>query len=658
MRIRYSCAIIVSLVASISILRAQSDDISGPLEYVQQPFDVLHYDADIDLTKAPSLDMRGLCRITFRWIDTLSSAPYFAFHLRSLSVDSVWLNGARVEAIPIGDPSSATFHYRVNPLSPPVSGDTAIATVAYHGTMTDELGSASWGGVGTGDSVVYAMGVGFSNNYVSATQHWLPCYDHPSDKATFRGRFIVPVNQFPVSNGTFTYPTVIDTITGSVVDWATALPTATYLLTFATSQYVGLNFGSDPVPTVVYSRVRDTAATRVSFSLLPRMVRTFSDRFVPYPFEKVGFVNTPIGAMEHQTMVSFPVSLSRRRDSINLTAAHELAHQWFGDYVTPTDFRHAWLTESFATFCESLWAEELGGTKAYLASLGSALNDYLPGIANREGMLPLYDFPRASPSSNYPSTIYQKGAVVVGMLRTRMGDSVFFAALKDYLSTYSFSNATTEQLKVILERHANESLDWFFDQWVYGKGWPRLSLRFGQAAMGNGFNRVTVDIAQTPAGDSRIYRNLPVELSFIGAGDTTVRVVMLDAADQSFTLDSIRDYSTVGVNRGFTLRSLLRVDGVSGVEWLGPNADSGDVTFFVKPNPTDGSAALTVQVRGADDCVGVRYELYDSSGQRLGTGSSEMCEFTIPTEGIASGAYVLRFRFREIFHDVNVIIAR
>ena len=628
---------------------------SGPLEHRPQPFDVLHYDAELDLTRAPARDMRGVVDITIRWIAD-SGSRYFAFHLRDLTIDGAWHNGTPVTVTSVGEPSSASYHHRIDPPTVPAAGDTTTVRIAYHGAMTDERGPGTWGGVGSSDSILFAMGVGFLNNYVSTTQHWLPSYDHPSDKATFRGRFKTIGGFITASNGLVSTSTNGDT---TIAEWTTAIPTATYLLTFATGRYVGLDFGSDPVPMVLYVKPADSVAARTSFRLLPRMVSGFSERFTPYPFEKVGFVSTPIGAMEHQTMVSYPTFLVRRPDTINLIAAHELAHQWFGDLVTPADFRHVWLTESFATFCESVWAEELFGFNEYLAWQESKLSRYINQIAQAEGILPLYDFPRAQPSSNYPETIYQKGALVVGMLRYEMGDTSFFSAMRDYLSTHSFGIATTEDLLRVLERHHSAPLDWFFDQWVYGKGWPEVAVRAVSEPGEGGYRRLRVEIEQTPLGEQRVYRRLAVPLFFEGASDPTVaqtRVVMLDSARQTFVLDSVPSFTALRVNRGTIMRSLLR--GAASVSGIGAAPDSGAIEFFVKPNPTDGTSALTVQVRGVDDCTGLRYEFFDATGRRLGTGSTDRCELTIPTDGIASGAYVLRFRFRGIFYDVSVVVAR
>ena len=167
--------------------------IPDPLSPSPQPFNVLHYDAYLDLTAAPSKNMSGRTQITVRWVKEPSEGP-FIFHLRldSLVIDSVLYDDQRITATEVGDPSLATYHFEVTPPSTAHSGDVAVVTVVYHGIMTDEYGPGQWGGVSSGGGVLYALGVGINNNYVSTTEHWLACYDHPSDKATFTGTFVVP----------------------------------------------------------------------------------------------------------------------------------------------------------------------------------------------------------------------------------------------------------------------------------------------------------------------------------------------------------------------------------------------------------------------------------------------------------------------------------
>ncbi|MEO5930126.1 MAG: M1 family metallopeptidase [Candidatus Kapaibacterium sp.] len=654
------------LAISASIARAQRParprlqslftPISGPLDYTPQAFDVIHYDAQLDLTAAPQKSISGACIITIVWVRNPSSGPFY-FHLRDLQITAAYYNTAMATPVVEGTPESATYHYRIDPPVTARIGDTARIRIEYNGTMTDELGDGYWGGVTSSDSAVFAMGVGFYNNYVSSTQHWLPCYDHPSDKATFRGRFRVRKGFAVASNGLVTVTPESDSTT--IYDWRTDIPCATYLLTFAAGKYVPMDITQTPVPMVVYSRTRDTAANRKSFRLLPRMVDAFARRFGAYPFEKVGYVNTTLGAMEHQTMVSFNTSLSQSGDTVNSTGAHELSHQWFGDLVSPRDFREAWLNESFAVFCETIWAEELKGHAGYLDAQEKARVRYIKTVAKSEGVMPLYDFPRAKPSSNYPETIYQKGAVVVGMLRYELGDSLFFASIRDYLHRFSYGVSTTDSLRAVLEQDAGRSLGWFFDQWVYQKGWPVVGITSRSEPSSGGMNRVNVKLRQVQTVGPAVFTRLPVELGFVGAGGvTTYRMVTMINGVEEVAFDSIPTFTSITINKGPSVRALLDVGTVAGVESGSLHPDSATVEFIVRPNPIRRESAFSVEVHGAPDCIGIDYAVYDSSGRKLAAGRSETCLFTIPVSGLASGAHVIRFTLKGQHYDVPAIIAR
>lgn len=640
--------------------------ISASTEFIPQAFDVLHYDADIDLTAAPSPEMAGVCRIHFQWTADPAS-NHFYFHLRDLVIDRVlYFSSTMFDAIPLtpvasGDPTSALFHYAITAPTGAQIGDTVILTIEYHGRMSDEYGAGTWGGVSSGkaaagDTVLYAMGVGFRNNYVSATQHWLPCYDHPADKATFTGRFRVKDGMTVAGNGLLaTYPEG-DSIT--VFQWTQTHPASTYLLTFAAARFHPLNFGSSTLPMVVYSLAGDTAATRVSFSGLAGMVRSLESRFGQYPFEKVGYVNTPQGSMEHQTMISIAEQISRRRDTINHTGYHELAHQWFGDLVSPTDFRHAWLNESFATFCEALRSEDIGGYSGYLNYLNDLWNSYTRNIAGSEGVLPLYDFPRTSPSSNYPTTIYYKGAVVVALLRYQMGDAKFYAAMREFLTTYQFSNAGTDSLREILEKHYGRSLQQFFAQWVIGKGWPVIDIAATQEPQGINHSRVTVTLTQVQKPEYGVFTNLPVELGFRGTdGNYSYRIVIISNLTETFTLDSVPAFTAININRGPSVRAPLTSGKISGVQAENGRGMNNNDDWSVTPNPAT-TGKLTISITKQQECSVISYELLDTAGRQTLAGVSDNCQFSIDVRNVPSGPALLRLKQHGVVSDIPVMIAR
>ncbi len=660
MNARYLLPLIIAVLLTSPIMAQHRPlpapaEISSPTNFVQQPFDVLHYDAWIDLTKAPAREMSGVCEITLRWPGDPASGPFY-FHLRGLRIDSAYYNGAATVATEHETPQSPIYHYTITPPATATTGDTAVIRIVYSGTMEREL-NGTWGGVSASGGTLFAMGVGFNNNYISTTQHWLPCYDHPSDKATFRGRFLVKTGKAVASNGLLTVVPQSDSTT--IYDWNHTFPCATYLLTFAVDNYIPVEFPGETPPMVIYSRRADSAATHATFKLLPRMVRGFEQRFGTYPFEKVGYVNTPIGAMEHQTMISFPRSISVSRDTVNSIGAHELAHQWFGDLVSPLDYRHAWLNESFATFCESVWEEELWGWDRYLASQTVKGFEYMDRVAPREGIFPLYDFPRASPSSNYPVTIYEKGAVVVGMLRYELGDSIFFPAIRDYLARHGYGTATTEELRSILEEHAGRSLGWFFDQWIYGKGWPTVGVRTSQQPIGNGEYQVTIQLQQNQADSLPTFIGLPVEIGFrLKTGEMLYRMIRM--SERSMTvLDTIPDYMNVTINQGPSVRTLMKANAdVSGVDGGSSRDGAEDTGFFVHPNPSTNGESFAVEARGLSDCGNIAYEVYDSSGRHISAGLSGSCQFSIPATNLANGAYLLRFVVNSRPHDVRIVVSR
>ena len=643
--------------------------ISGPTEFIPQAFDVLDYDADIDLTAAPSPEMAGVCRIRLRWTADPGVNPFY-FHLRNVVVDSVFYTSPTMfDAVPrtavvSGDPASALFHYSIEAPAGVATGDTGIITIKYHGKMGNEYGPGTWGGVSSGNTaagekVLYAMGIGFKNNYISATQHWLPCYDHPADKATFTGRFRVRNGMTVAGNGLLTTYPEGDSVT--VFRWQQQSPASTYLLTFAVGPFHPLNFGTDTLPMVVYSMAGDTAATRVSFSGLAGMVRSLESRFGQYPFEKVGYVNTPQGSMEHQTMISIAEQISRSRDTVNHTAYHELAHQWFGDLVSPTDFRHAWLNEAFATFCEGLRSEDIGGYNGYLNYLNGLWNDYTRSVANREGVLPLYDFPRAAPSSNYPTTIYYKGALVGALLRYQMGDGKFYAALREYLQTYRFGNAGTDSLRAILEKHFGASLQPFFDQWVVGKGWPVIDVATKQEPQSPNFNRVAVALTQVQKPEYGVFTNLPVELGFRGTdGNFSYRIVTMNSRSETFTIDSVPAFTSLTLNQGPSLRAPLVVGTTSGAQTDWGNGFSNSLGCSVMQNPTTTGKLTIIQTTTQttqQGCSGISYVLFDTTGRQASAGTTNDCQFSIDVRNAPAGPALLRLQRHGLVQDIPVMIA-
>jgi aminopeptidase N len=554
--------VFINLLYSKNDYNQIQNEISLPTKYINQDFDVLSYDATINFIDIPNKLVQGVNIITFRWVNRTDSSKFY-FHLRGLKIDSIFYNNNKTNWKEVGDTTSASYHFEI---IPPVNeqSDTAKITIVYSGQMTNEGGKQPWGGVHYQDTLLFALGVGFLNNYVSTTQHWLPCYDHPSDKALFKCNFIVPSDYYVVSNG----DVIINNLPNQITEFKYSLkePAATYLLTFNIGKLTSIQFDGASVPIKVYADPRDTIAARYAFKLTPRMLNYFSSICGDYPFETFGYVLTPKGSMESQTMVNYykPLVYSSysQKDSVNLTAAHEMSHQWFGDMVTPLDYRDVWLNESFATYSESLWKEHLFGFSSNLNEQRVKMSKYFNNIVKLEGVIPLWDFPRTMATTNYPVTIYYKGAVVLGMLRYKLGDTDFFRILKAYLKKYKYNNLNTSDLKDNFEKEAGASLTTFFDQWIYGKGWPKIKVNVQvNDAPENKKTLNNIIIEQEATNEWGIFLDLPINLTIKKLnGEIIDTVITLNGTSKQINFDNFL-LDTVLVNNGNKVVTLMQLTG-------------------------------------------------------------------------------------------------
>lgn len=538
--------------------------ISSPVKFIEQDFDVLSYNAELKFSDLPNKLLNANNEISFIWKNKTDSSKFY-FHLRGLSVDSTFYDGLKVTPIIIGDTTKSDYHYEINPPKSNLK-DSVTIKIYYSGAMTNEGKLSPWGGVHYDDSLLYALGVGFLNNYVGTTQHWLACYDHPSDKATFKLRFIVPTGNYVASGGdcTISYP---DNGT-DIFDYEISQPTATYLLTFNIGKLNEVKFEGSEIPVSVFCDWQDTNMVKYSFKLVPEMVNFFRNTFGEYPFRKVGYVLTKKGSMESQEMVNYFKSLAwslySKKDSTNLTAAHELSHMWFGNSVTPFDFRDAWLNESWATFSESLWREHLAGLPSYLNEQESKINLYFNNIVKIEGVIPLFDYPRTSAQSNYPTTIYYKGAVVVGMLRHKLGDSIFFRGLQAFQKKYKYSNMNTEALQSIFEQLSSQNLDQFFNQWIYSPGWPKIKATLTYKDIQNGeyiADKLRLEQIKTEGWGYEkggYFLNFPLEVTFKRKdGSQTDTLIWINGDIKELNVDNWKIYN-IQLNKGSKLRTLMQ----------------------------------------------------------------------------------------------------
>ena len=548
---------------------------------VDDSIDVLHYSLQLDINPANE-QLTGLVEIDIRSLKNGLSA--LDLNLVALTVDSVVAGGVQLAF----NQSNNLIHIDLNTAIN--NDDTIQIAVGYHGHPIPEPGNNSWGGFYFDDGNAYNLGVGLNAEYVSMMRHWIPCHDEPWDKASFDLSLTGPLGKTIASIG------ILESVTPNSQDstvtyhWIENHQTATYLVALAMYDYVVLEQTlGDTLPVVLYVWPQDSADALIHFEHLPDMIDIYSDLFGPYVFDKVGYAATPKGAMEHQTLISYPggvIGPSHGRDGL---IAHELAHMWWGNWVTVGDWRDIWLNEGFATYSEALFFEHFYDRETYDSYMRDMMSAYFSGIGG-EGDFPIYD-----PEWMWGVHSYQKGGIVLHMLRHLIGDSLFYATLDQYGQTYAFSNATTADFQAQAETVTDENLDWFFQQWIYGPGFPIYEYAWTVDSLAVETFAVTGFVHQARA-DSLLF-DMPMEILFALSGGDSLIEIRMDQAAQGFQLILPDRPATVEIdpgNRILDQHSSVEFIPFAVVDYTINDAISGDGDGNAEPGET---AELMIDIK-------------------------------------------------------------
>ncbi|APR83269.1 Aminopeptidase [Minicystis rosea] len=308
-----------------------------------------------------------------------------------------------------------------------------------------------------------------------------PCHDKPHIKQTTELRVKVPKGWYALSNGE-----IVEEREDGVFHWKMNEPHPSYLFTLVAGEFARID--DEPVDGVPVSYLvpkgREGDAKR-TFGRTPAMMRRFGELFgVKYPWNKYaqvvvsdfifgGMENTTATTMYEHVMLDERAALDISSDDI---IAHELAHQWFGDLVTCRDWSHAWLNEGFATFMEHVDRESHKGRDEYDYSLKGDMESYVSearGRYKRPIVCQDYD----APIDIFDRHLYEKGGLVLHMLRRELGDALFFRGVGAYLEKHRKSVVETRDLMRALEEISGRSLERFFEQWVHRPGHPELEIK-------------------------------------------------------------------------------------------------------------------------------------------------------------------------------------
>ncbi|GHD91307.1 M1 family metallopeptidase [Streptomyces naganishii] len=418
-------------------------------------YDVSHYGLTLDYDPARR-HLTGTAVITARAGQDLSA---FDLDLKGLDVHSVTVEGTPARF------SRAGQELTVRPHDELAQGATFAVTVRYSGTpqtITDPDGSEE-GWLPTADGAL-ALGE------PTGSMAWFPGNDHPSDKAAYDISVTVPKDLQAVSNGELKS----DTADGGrrTYRWHTAEPMATYLATVAIGHFdITRGTLKDGLPLYVAVDPTQSQASRAVLARIPEIVEWEEHTFGPYPFSSTGVIVDRPGdagyALETQNRPVFAGA-----PELN-TVVHELAHQWYGDSVTPRSWRDMWLNEGFATYTSWLWDEDHGGDTCQQTFDSLYRGDYFGDDADNKA---LWSYPPARPSdaahiSDRP--VYERGAMVLHKIRQLVGDDAFFGILKGWAAAHRHGNADTAEFTAYVEKQApGKDFGPIWKTWLYGDGKP------------------------------------------------------------------------------------------------------------------------------------------------------------------------------------------
>jgi aminopeptidase N len=474
---------------------------------------------------------------------------------------------------------------------------------------------------------------------------WFPCINDPSVKVPCRINVTVPEGYLAASNGLLKQ--MIHNGDGtSTFQWEERHPIAMYLMAVTISKYSTFSHfyhrvsnSSDSVEIKCYIWQADSAGGTynavTAFRNVVDMVTFYSTIFGEYPFDKYGMAAVypfNAGGMEHQTMTTIHRSWLENGGS-QAGIAHELAHQWWGDMVTCGTFADIWLNEGFATYSEALWEEHFYGS-ARFNSLMSGIQHFTDG----SWQVRIY-----GPPQNYlfGDVEYSKGAWVLHMLRGLLGDSAFFNVFKTYRQRFEYESATTDDFAAAASSVAGRDLSWFFNQWIYRKGWPIYAYRWNAQRSGNGYD-VTVEIQQQQ--DDAVFQ-MPVQLKVRGGGKDTVVVADDTTTYQSFSFVIPSSPDTVIFDPDGWILKQLSSGFLSGVQ-VGSGLPHSFVLYQNYPNPFNPTTVIRYYLPAAG-IVGLN--VYDLLGQEIAAlvneeESAGFHEFSFDGERLTSGVYFYSLR--------------
>ncbi len=602
--------------------------------------DVTYYGLDLAVTANPNY-LVGAVLIDIR-VDTTSINNCFLDLQNALSIDSIYLNG-----IATTNYTHTSHKININLDRTYLEDEKFSLQVFYQGTPgSSGFGSFEFGYHG-GTPIIWTL----SEPY--GAPDWFPCKDTPADKADSSDVWItVADNLVAVSNGTL--ENVMNNGNGTkTFYWKNHYTIAHYLISLAITNYqqydTYFHYGlSDSMVITHYVYPESFNSVKSYLDETDDMMEVFSDKYGMYPFvtERYGHAEMEWGgAMEHQTCSSMGFWGTG-------VVSHELAHQWYGDMITCKDWHHIWLNEGFATYSEAVYLEARDGKAAYDSQIAIEMSHAKIAI----GTIWVQDITKIGEIFNGARS-YAKGACVLHMLRGVVGDSTFFDIMRAYSDDpdLKYGVAVTEDFEEIAENIYGQSLDYFFQQWIYGENYPKYTVSWSKNLVSGSMYQIDLNVMQD-VNTFPSYFTMPIKIKVNTTSGDTVVTVFNNVQNQNFQFQVNGDPQSINFDYGnWILKTLSPITEVEDI--VVPKEFSLEQNY---PNPFNPSTKIKYTIASEGFVTLKVYDVLGNEITALINSKQDAGSYTVDFDAskLNSGVYFYRIETKSFDETKKMLLMK
>lgn len=461
---------------------------------------------------------------------------------------------------------------------------------------------------------------------------WWPTKQSMIDKIEKMDIKVTTPSQYNVaSNGKLISETVLPN-GNKLTYWQTNYPIAAYLFALGITNYVKnattINSMGTPIPFLnyLYPNTNTNSTVQSNIAWTTQVMALYESKFGAYPFrnEKYGHAQFGYGGgMEHQTM-SFMGNWSQG------VICHELAHQWFGDKVTCSTWNDIWLNEGFATFGEHVTNENLlMDYNAFMSYLGDQM-DYI--TSSPDGSVYVSDSKLAFDGNIFNGRLsYSKGGYLLRMLKWILGDDKFYQAVKNYLNdpALAYGYANSSNLKYHLENISGLDLTEFFNDWLYGQGYPTYTIRWKQSD-----SNLAIKADQIQSDPSVSFFELPLPIRIHGTNGEVLDVALNNTTNNQYFYNTI-NFTVSSVEFNYDKQIITKDSTVINDNTLEVNNPNQNNKVTLYPNPVKNQLFLSGLKQN------INYQIYNTEGRLITSALLSSSSF-IDVSALNKGNYILK----------------